>query len=146
MSAPGRLLGVDYGKVRVGLAVTDPERRIASPLETYARRSAEHDARYFLALARAEEIAGLVIGLPVHNDGREGEQAEAARVFGAWLTGITGLTAAFWDERFTTQEAEAFLSSARLTHKKRKARRDCVAAQIMLQSYLESGTPQGKSP
>jgi putative Holliday junction resolvase len=137
VSAAGRLLGVDYGKVRVGLAITDRERRLASPLDTYTRRSTEQDERFFRELLAAEDVAGLVVGLPVHNDGREGEQAVAARAFGQWLSVISGLPVVFSDERFTTVEAENALVAAGLTGKKRQARRDRVAAQIMLQSYLE---------
>jgi putative Holliday junction resolvase len=88
-----------------------------------------------------EEIGQLVIGLPVHLDGREGEQASAARQFGAWLVQLTGLPCVFWDERFSTQEAESSLVLAGLTRKKRKARRDQVAAQVLLQSYIEAGCP-----
>jgi putative Holliday junction resolvase len=137
VSEAGRLLGVDYGKVRVGLAVTDSERCLASPLDTYTRRTPELDARFFRELVEAEEIMGLVVGLPIHNDGREGEQAIAARAFGQWLAATTGLPVCYWDERFTTVEAEGLLLSAGLTNKRRKARRDRVAAQILLQSYLE---------
>jgi len=140
-SSLGRLLGVDYGKVRVGLAITDPERCLASPLATYIRRSAEQDARFFRELVKVEEIVAMVVGLPVHNDGREGEQAAAARAFGEWLVGTTRLPVHYFDERFTTVEAESLLLSAGLTNKRRKARRDRVAAQIMLQSYLDSGSP-----
>ena len=141
MSAPARLLGVDYGSVRIGLAVSDPERRLASPLAVYERRGRERDAEYFLALAAAEEIAGFVVGLPVHLDGREGQKAVESRAFGAWLAETTGLPVAFWDERFSTVEAESALWQAGLTHKKRKARRDRVAAQILLQAYLDAGCP-----
>ena len=136
-----RLLGVDYGSVRVGLAVSDADRRIASPLETRARRDAEQDARYFRALAEAEEAGGIVVGLPVHTDGREGVKAAEARQFGAWLAEVTGLPVRYWDERFSTAQAESALWAAGLTHKKRKERRDRVAAQIMLQSYLDAGCP-----
>ena len=78
-----------------------------------------------------------MVGLPLHNDGREGEQAIAVRAFGQWLAATTGLPVAYFDERFTTVEAEGLLLSAGLTNKRRKARRDRVAAQILLQSYLE---------
>ncbi len=136
-----RLLGVDPGRVRVGLAVSDPERRFAFPLETCTRRTPEQDALYFRALVEREEIGGLVIGLPLHLDGREGEKAVEARQFGAWLKGVTGLEVVFWDERFTTVQAEAALWAAGLTHKRRRERRDRVAAQILLQSYLDAGCP-----
>lgn len=141
MSARTRLLGVDYGSVRIGLAVSDAERRLASPLAVYQRCSKERDAVYFRALVEAEEIGALVVGLPVHCDGREGQKAAEARTFGAWLAETTGLPVRFWDERFSTVEAESALWQAGLTHKKRKARRDRVAAQILLQAYLDAGCP-----
>jgi putative Holliday junction resolvase len=143
VSAATRLLGVDYGDVRVGLAVSDPDRKIAFPLTTYERRGRDRDAEYFRALVREEQVGALVVGLPVHLSGREGEKAAAARAFGAWLGEVTGLPVAYWDERFTTVEAEAALWAAGLTHKKRKARRDRVAAQILLQAYLDAGCPEG---
>jgi putative Holliday junction resolvase len=141
VSARTRLLGVDYGSVRIGLAVSDPERRLASPLAVYERHSRERDAEYFHSLVDAEEIGAIVVGLPVHLDGREGAKAAEARAFGVWLAGTTGLPVTFWDERFSTVEAESALWQAGLTHKKRKQRRDRVAAQILLQSYLDAGCP-----
>jgi putative holliday junction resolvase len=143
VSAATRLLGVDYGDVRVGLALSDPERKIAFPLATYERQGRERAAEHFRALVREEQVGALVVGLPVHLDGREGVKAAAARAFGLWLGEVTGLPVAYWDERFTTVEAEAALWAAGLTHKKRKARRDRVAAQILLQAYLDAGCPEG---
>jgi putative holliday junction resolvase len=145
VSGRSRLLGVDYGQVRVGLAVCDAERRIASPLATYQRRTAEKDAEFFRALVAAEEIAGIVVGLPLHLNGREGQKAREAREFGRRLAEATGLPVIFWDERFSTVEAEAALWEAGLTHKRRKARRDRVAAQLFLQAYLDAGCP-GEQP
>jgi putative Holliday junction resolvase len=87
-----------------------------------------------------------VVGLPVHTDGREGTKAAEARAFGAWLGEVTGLPVVFWDERFTTVEAESALWQAGLTHKKRKERRDRVAAQLMLQAYLDAGCPGEQAP
>jgi putative Holliday junction resolvase len=136
-----RLLGVDYGSVRLGLAISDRDRKIASPLATYARRTAEQDAAFLQRLVEVEEIAAVVVGLPVHLDGREGQKAIETRKFGAWLAEVTKLPLTFWDERFTTVEAEAFLLDAGLTNKRRKQRRDRVAAQIMLQAYLDAGCP-----
>jgi putative Holliday junction resolvase len=135
------LLGVDYGSVRIGLAISDPDRSIAFPHATYTRRSPKLDEDYFRKLAEAEEIGQILVGLPVHLDGHEGSKAVEARAFGEWLGKITGLPVLFWDERFTTVEAEKHLWSAGLTHKQRKARRDRVAAQILLQSYLDAGCP-----
>jgi putative Holliday junction resolvase len=148
MSARTKLLGVDYGTVRVGLAVTDTERRFAFPLTTYPRRTRNEDAAYFRELVEREEIGGLVVGLPVHTDGREGQKAIEARAFGQWLAETTGLAATFFDERFTTAQAESALWSAGLTHRQRKERRDRVAAQILLQTYLDAGCPadEGTGP
>jgi putative Holliday junction resolvase len=143
VSAATRLLGVDYGDVRVGLAVSDADRKIAFPLATYERQGRERDAEYFRALVGEEQVGALVVGLPVHLDGREGAKAVAAREYGTWLGGVTGLPVAYYDERFTSVEAEAALWAAGLTHKKRKARRDRVAAQILLQAYLDAGCPEG---
>lgn len=145
MSAPGRLLGVDYGSVRIGLSISDPERRLASPLAVHERRGREQDALYFRSLVSAEEIKAIVVGLPVHTNGREGQKAIESRAFGAWLAETTELPVTFWDERFTTVEAESALWQAGLTHKKRKARRDRVAAQILLQAYLDAGCPDETS-
>lgn len=139
-TSKGRLLGVDFGTVRVGLAVSDADRIIASPLETLNRRDAKADAEHFNRLIRAEQIVGLVVGLPLHTGGEEGIKAKEARAFGQWLGEATGLPVEFWDERCTTAAAEDSLREAGLSHRKRKDRRDRVAAQIILQSYLDSRT------
>lgn len=134
----GRRLGIDFGTVRVGLAISDPDGIVASPLATYERRNRDADAAYFRKLIEDEDVAQLIVGLPMHTDGREGAKAKEAREFGAWLGETTGLPVTFYDERFTTVQAESALWEAGLTHKRRKDRRDRVAAQIMLQAYLES--------
>ena len=136
-----RILGIDPGKVRIGLAISDAERRLASPLTVYTRKDDEQDAKYFRHVVEQEEAGILLVGLPMHTTGREGVQAVAAREFGAKLQAWTGLPVQFWDERFTTRFAESELWTAGLTHKRRKERRDKVAAQMLLQSYLEAGCP-----
>lgn len=141
MTARTRLLGVDFGTVRVGLAVSDPDRNIASPLALLLRRDRERDAAYFRRLVETEEIGGLVVGLPIHFDGSEGTKAAEARAYGKWLHETTSLPVVWWDERCTTVAAESALWDAGLTHKQRKERRDQVAAQILLQSYLDAGCP-----
>ncbi len=141
MTARTRILGVDYGSVRIGLAVSDPDRKMAFPLETYTRHDRQRDAAYLRQLVEREEIGALVVGLPIHLSGREGQKASEARAFGQWLREITGLPATFADERFSTVEAESALWTAGLTHKQRKARRDKLAAQIFLQAYLDAGCP-----
>lgn len=136
--SPGRLAGIDFGTVRVGIAVTDARRTLASPYEIYQRRDAASDARYFRSLAEQEKIVAFVVGLPVHLDGRESQKSLEARHFGQWLAETTGRSVVYFDERFTTAEADQFLGAARLTKKQRTARRDKLAAQIMLSAYLES--------
>ena len=141
MSPGTRLLGVDYGSVRVGLAISDPDRKIAFPLVTWERRGRERDAHFIRELVEKEEIGGLVVGLPVHLSGDEGQKAAEARAFGKWLVETTALPVSFWDERFTSADAESHLLAAGLTSKRRKARRDRVAAQILLQAFLDAGCP-----
>ena len=82
----------------------------------------------------------------MHTDGREGVKAREARTFGAWLGDVTGLPVVFADERFTTVQAESALWDAGLTHKRRKDRRDRVAAQMLLQAYLDAGCPPEEPP
>jgi putative Holliday junction resolvase len=110
-------------------------------LTTYQRRDRDQDARFFRELAQQEEIVQIIVGLPAHLDGREGEQARKARDFGAWLAAVTDLPVTYWDESFTTWDPEGFLLPAGLTNTRRKGRRDCVAAQIILQTYLAAGLP-----
>jgi putative Holliday junction resolvase len=134
----GRLAAIDYGTVRLGVAITDPEQRLASPLENYTRRGAAADARWLTQLVAAERIVGLVVGLPVHTSGAESQKSREARQFGQWLAEVTKLPVRFFDERYTTAHAEALLIDADMTRKRRKQRLDKLAAQILLASYLES--------
>ena len=134
----GRLAGIDFGTVRIGVAVTDPEQRLASPLENYTRRDQAADADWFRQLAANESLVGFVVGLPVHTDGRESRKSAEARQFGQWLAVATGLPVRFFDERYTSSQAESLLQEAGLTSKRRKERLDKLAAQLMLTAYLES--------
>jgi putative Holliday junction resolvase len=134
----GRLLGIDYGTKRVGLALSNPEQTIATPLETYLRRDEKQDERYLARIVDEHRIAGLVVGLPVHMSGDEGEKAREARAFGEWAALATGRPLVFHDERYTTAVADEHLRAAHLTPKKRQALRDQLAAQVLLQSFLES--------
>lgn len=145
----GRIAGIDYGTVRIGIAVADATGTIASPYENYSRRSEPLDRQYFSRLAREERIVRFVVGLPVHLDGRESGKSIEARAFGAWLAGVTGVDVQYFDERFTTQEAQQLLSGTNLSKKKRQARLDKLAAQIMLTAYLEkhrAGQAQASEP
>jgi putative pre-16S rRNA nuclease len=146
ISATMRIAGVDYGTVRIGIALADTEVRIATPLANYTRRSDEMDAAYFRNLGNDEKIGRFIVGLPVHLDGRESQKSRESRAFGEWLAKTTGVPVQYFDERFTTAEADELLGETHLTKKQRKARRDQIAAQIMLTSYLESGARGQDSP
>jgi putative Holliday junction resolvase len=135
--AVGRIAGIDFGTLRIGIAISDPAQTIASPLETYTRRGEAADRQWFARLVAEQQITRFVVGLPVHLDGRESRKSEEAREFGQWLAQATGVPVEYFDERFTTREAEIALSGAQLSKKKRKARLDKLAAQIMLAAYLE---------
>ncbi|MBY0513980.1 MAG: Holliday junction resolvase RuvX [Gemmataceae bacterium] len=136
---------MDFGTVRVGLAVSDPDRIIASPLDTYTRRGEALDAAHFSVLVAAERIAALVVGLPLHTGGEEGIKAREARQFGAWLGSVTGLPVVFWDERYTSAAAQDALIAAGHTKGKWKSRVDRVAAQFILQGFLDAGCPAAGS-
>ena len=134
-----RIVGIDYGTVRIGLAIGDTELGIAGPLAVYERRTMVEDAKFFQRLAENEGISRFVVGLPIHLSGDESEKSREAREFGNWLAETTGLPVEYYDERFTTSQSEDVLLAAELTKKKRKARRDMVAAQMILAGYLDSG-------
>ncbi len=137
-SPAGRIAGIDFGTVRIGIAVTDARQTLASPCENYTRRGESADAKHFRNFVAEERITRFVVGLPVHLSGDESAKSREARAFGAWLAQVTGVPVEYYDERFTSSEAEQFLAGAELTKKQRKARRDKLAAQIMLAAYLES--------
>tara|TARA_Y100000814_G_scaffold286249_1_gene255067 strand:+ start:179 stop:667 length:489 start_codon:yes stop_codon:yes gene_type:complete len=141
-----RIAGIDYGTVRIGIATADLEVGIAGAYKTYTRRNQKLDAEYFCQLANEQQLAKFVVGLPVHLSGKESKKSCEARQFGAWLAEITDLPVEYFDERFTSAEAESLLSDSQLTSKKRKARLDQLAAQIMLTAYLDSGAKGQNSP
>jgi len=136
------ILGLDFGTKRVGAALSDPGRKMAFPLEVYERCGPARDARHYRDLVEEKDVDRIVIGLPVHTSGREGELAALTRIFGNWLGAVTGRSVIFFDERYTTVEAEQRLMDAGLKRRKRKLMRDKLAAQIMLQSYIEAGCPE----
>jgi putative Holliday junction resolvase len=132
--------------VRIGIAMADTSIGIAGPFENYNRRTPALDAEYFQRLAQEERLGRFVVGLPVHLSGAESRKSTEARAFGEWLGGVTGVPVEYFDERFTTSEADELLSSVNFTKKQRQARRDQLAAQIMLAAYLEAGGRSQESP
>ena len=146
MEPPGRIAGIDFGTVRVGIALTDPRRTLASPLETYRRGDRQQDATRFRRLVAEEDVRLFVVGLPVHLDGRESQKSREARQFGQWLAETTGVPVEFFDERFTTSEAHGLLTDAQLRGRRRKERLDMLAAQVMLSAYLEASAAGRGAP
>ena len=101
-----RILGLDYGTRRVGAALSDPGRTIAFPVEVYDRTGLEPDAHHYRDLVQENDVERIVVGLPLHTSGREGELAAHARTFGDWLAAVTARPVIYFDERYTTVEAE----------------------------------------
>lgn len=134
----GRLVAIDFGTVRIGIAITDPAQSLASPLEIYQTRSSDLDAKYFKELVRLERVAGFIVGLPVHLSGQDSQVSVRAEEFARWLEKTTGVPVILFDERFTSSFADDLIREAGLTKAKRKQLRDKLAAQILLTHYLES--------
>jgi putative holliday junction resolvase len=134
----GRLLGVDYGSVRVGLAICDPDRILASPLTTVPRSQPDVELAHYLKIIHEEKIVGLVLGLPISLNGSEGPKAIETRHYGDWLIAKTGLPFEYWDERFTSSLADDAMRDAGFKRNKKKTSRDSIAAKILLEGYLEA--------
>jgi putative Holliday junction resolvase len=137
----GRILALDPGTVRIGAAICDEDRKIASPLEVWTRKGNDPDKRWIQRLVREEGISALIVGLPIRSQGEEGESAHRARGFAQWAHKATGLPYHMVDESFTTRFAETALWEMELSHQNRRARRDAIAAQMLLQGFLEAGCP-----
>lgn len=133
----GRLAGIDYGTVRVGVALTDFDQKYCSPHEIYNRRTLPLDAAYFQKLVKEERVILFVVGLPTHLDGYESAKSLEVRKFGKWLTEQTGIAVEYTDERYSSVEADNLLRDAGLKASERKKKLDMLAAQILLSSYLE---------
>ena len=134
----GALLAIDYGTKRLGFAVCDRDQRIAFPVENYQRGNEQRDLQAVRRLIEEYRILGLIVGLPVHMSGDEGEKAQSAREFGEWAAEATDLPVRFWDERFSSQQADEMLGQGEFTKQKRRERRDMLSAHAILQSYLDS--------
>ena len=133
----GALLGIDYGTKRIGVALSTPDRVMSSPLDNVPRRDEVQEAKYYRELIQDYRVVGIVVGLPIHVAGHESQKSHESRQYGAWLGEVTGLPVCYWDERYTSAVAEESLIAVDMTRKQRKQRLDKVAAQIMLQAYLD---------
>ena len=134
----GRLAAVDFGTVRIGIAICDPDWILASPLEVHPAANWREDSEYFRKLARREQLVGFVVGLPIHSDGGESQKSIECRIFARWLSDSVGLPVRLFDERFTTADAIGRMAGAGYTKKKKQQRVDAIAAQVILESFLEA--------
>lgn len=132
-----RTLGIDYGRSRLGLALSDEAGILASPLPVHRRRGLEENLAFLAALVSREGIGEVVVGLPVNMDGSLGEMANEALAFAEALTERLGLPVTPFDERLTTAEAERVLLEANFSRARRKGLRDSLSAVLILQGYLE---------
>lgn len=135
----GRLAGVDYGARRIGLALGDAESGIASPAAMLpGAGDAAADAANVRRWLDEHDVRMAVVGLPLNMDGTAGPQAEISRRFADALAADGAIRVELWDERLTSFQADQHLAAAGLSRAKRAARRDALAAQVILQSYLDA--------
>lgn len=133
-----RILALDHGTKRIGVALSDELGWTAQPLETYARRTLDRDIAHIQDLVRTHEVGQVLVGLPLRLNGEEGPAVQAVRQFLERLAEALPVPIVTWDERMTTKAAEDLLIAADMSRKKRKGVVDRVAAAILLQSYLEA--------
>jgi putative Holliday junction resolvase len=135
----GRVAAVDYGRKRMGIAICDAERIIASPWPMRQPTGDEKaEAAFFKRLVAEEAIVGFVVGLPVHADGSDRKMSVEAERFAVWLGETTSRPVTFQDERYTSVEAAGMLAGLGLSRGKKKARADSIAAHIILTAWMEA--------
>jgi putative Holliday junction resolvase len=133
----GALVGLDLGTKTIGVAVSDPDRRLATPVTTVLRQRFNADAERLLALAAERHAVGFVLGLPINMDGTEGPRAQSTRAFARNFARLTELPIALWDERLSTAAVERALIEADASRARRKAVIDQHAAAYILQGALD---------
>lgn len=133
----GALIGIDLGTKTIGIAVSDPDRKLAAGVETIARKNFTADAKRLLHLAAERRTVGFVLGLPINMDGSEGPRAQSTRAFARNLAKLTGLPIALWDERLSTAAVERELIGADASRAGRAAIIDQHAAAYILQGALD---------
>lgn len=135
--SPSRILALDPGTKRIGVALSDELGWTAQPLETFERKSLEADLAHIQELVRRYEVREIIVGMPLQLNGRAGPAAQNAQRFVDALREAVGIPVVPWDERLTTKAAEQVLIDADVSRKKRKVAVDRVAAALLLKSYLE---------
>jgi putative Holliday junction resolvase len=137
LPAPGALIGLDLGTKTIGVAVSDPDRRLAAGVTTITRKAFTADANAVLALAAERRAVGYVLGLPVNMDGSEGPRAQSTRAFARNFARLTELPIGLWDERLSTAAVERDLIAADMSRARRAAVIDQHAAAFILQGALD---------
>ena len=140
----GRVLAIDLGARRMGLALSDPLGLTAQGLPTAERRNKREDMNYLKSLARRHEVSLILVGNPLNMDGSAGPPSAQARAFAAELAQRAGVAVELWDERLTSVEAHAMLDAAGVDKVKRRGRVDQLAATILLQSFLDTRRGQNR--
>jgi putative Holliday junction resolvase len=133
----GALVGLDLGTKTIGVAVSDPDRRLATGVETLHRKTFKADAARLLAIAAERSAVGFVLGLPINMDGSEGPRAQSTRAFARNFAGLTDLAIALWDERLSTVAVERELIGMDMSRAKRAEVIDEHAAIFILQGALD---------
>lgn len=132
-----RIAGLDLGTKTIGIALSDPGLRIATPLQTIQRTKFAKDAETLLSVCSREKVGGLVLGLPINMNGTEGPRAQATRAFLRNLAPLTEIPVVLWDERLSTAAAERAMLEADLSRRKRAEKIDAAAAAFILQGALD---------
>lgn len=135
-----RVLALDVGDERIGIALSDEQGVLARPLTVIARRAGAGSFRHIAALLQEHGVGQVVVGLPLLPGGDEGRQAASARAYVRGLQGYVTAPIVLWDERDTTQEARAVMAANRRTARSRRRQEDAVAAAVILQRYLDERT------
>jgi len=133
-----RILGIDFGDVHIGLALSDPLELTAQPLGQYRLRGETENRAYFGDLVRKQGVGEIVIGFPLRMDGSSGTRAEKTRSFASWLEKISGLPVVLWDERLSTRQALGIMREQKIRTKTKPSVEHQISAALILQAYLDS--------
>jgi putative Holliday junction resolvase len=135
-----RLLGLDIGERRIGVAVSDPTQTVVRPLTTIVRASRQEDFQAIQDLVQKHEAEGIIVGLPISLDGTEGPQARQTRRYAERLSAAVSVPIEYWDERYSSATAVEILQS-RGRRRRNRGEIDATAAAVILQSYLDAQAP-----
>ncbi len=133
-----RIIGLDYGEARIGVAISDILETIANPMDTISEKDREKQLEKVLAVIEKERVEKIVVGLPMRMDGTLGHRAEYTKEFAEELAARCSLPLVMWDERLSSSEAHRLLEQGGVGGKKRKTKVDKIAAVLILQTYLDS--------